>query len=115
MGLVTEIEGHVTLVQRCSLVLDNKELGMSVNIPADVEAIVNSHVQSGEYRSAGEMISAAVRLLDRRKREKERQVEKLRSMLQEAVDELESGQWIDGETAFEEVLRELEETGTVRP
>jgi hypothetical protein len=28
---------------------------------------------------------------------------------------MDNGQWIDGETAFEEVLRELKETGTVRP
>jgi putative addiction module CopG family antidote len=65
----------------------------SVNIPAEVEAIGNSDVACGDYSSASEMVCAAVRLLDRRKREKQRQIEKLRSMLQEAIEELDNGQW----------------------
>src|SRR5439155_1472307 len=40
---------------------------MSVNLPTDVEAIVNSHVSSGDFASASEVVSAAVRLLDRLK------------------------------------------------
>jgi antitoxin ParD1/3/4 len=86
---------------------------MSVNIPSDVEAIINSHVTSGDYASASDMISEAVRLLDRRKREKQRQIEKLRAMLQEAIDEVDNGQWLDGDAVFDEILRELDDTGTV--
>jgi antitoxin ParD1/3/4 len=86
---------------------------MSVNIPADIEAIVNSHISSGAFACASDVVSAAVRLLDRRKREKQRQVEKLRSMLQEAVDQMDRGEWLDGDEVFDEILRELEETGTV--
>jgi len=86
---------------------------MSVNLPAEVEAIVESHVSCGDFASASDVVSAAVRLLDRRKREKQRQIEKLRSMLQEAVDQIERGEWLDGDEVFDEILRELEETGTV--
>jgi antitoxin ParD1/3/4 len=88
---------------------------MSVSLPPDVEAIVSSHVSNGDYASAAEMVSAAIRLLDRRKREKNRQVEKLRSMLQEAIDQADRGELLDGDEVFDEILRELDQTGTVSP
>jgi putative addiction module CopG family antidote len=88
---------------------------MSVSLSPDVEAIVSSHVSSGDYASAAEMVSAAIRLLDRRKREKKRQVEKLRSMLQEAIDQADRAELLDGDEVFDEILRELDEMGSVSP
>lgn len=32
---------------------------MSINLPADVEAIVNLHVSEGEYGSAAEVVAAS--------------------------------------------------------
>jgi antitoxin ParD1/3/4 len=88
---------------------------MSVNLPADVEAIVNRHVSEGEYGSAAEVVAAAIRLFDSRKREKQRQIDKLRSMLEEAVEQADRGELLDGDEIFDEILRELEAKGGVAP
>lgn len=81
---------------------------MSVNLPADVEAIVNFHVGEGDFGSAAEFVSAAVRLFDSRKREKQRQIDKLRSLLQEAIEQADRGELLDGDEVFDEILRDLE-------
>ena len=88
---------------------------MSINLPADVEAIVNLHVSEGEYGSAAEVVAAAVRLFDTRKREKQRQIDKLRAMLNEAVEQADRGELLDGDEVFDEILRDLEAQGTVAP
>jgi antitoxin ParD1/3/4 len=88
---------------------------MSINLPADVEAIVNLHVSEGEYGSAAEVVAAAVRLFDSRKREKQRQIDKLRNMLQEAVEQADRGELLDGDEVFDEILRDLEVKGAVGP
>ena len=76
---------------------------MSIILPPDVEAIVSSHVSSGEFSSPSEMVAAAVRLLDQRNHERARQEQKLRSMLQEAVDEMDRGEGLDVDEAFDQV------------
>lgn len=63
------------------------------------ERLIEKHVRSGSYRSPGEVISAAVRLLDRRK-ERRAKLEALRRELQVGIDELERGDLIPGEEAF---------------
>jgi antitoxin ParD1/3/4 len=88
---------------------------MSINLPADVEAIVNAHVADGDYGSATEVVAAAVRLFDSRKREKQRQIEKLRAMLHEAVEQADRGELLDGDEVFDEILRDLEAKGAIAP
>jgi antitoxin ParD1/3/4 len=88
---------------------------MSINLPADVEAIVNLHVSEGEFGSATEVVAAAVRLFDSRKREKQRQIDKLRALLKEAVEQADRGELLDGDEVFDEILRDLESRGAVAP
>jgi antitoxin ParD1/3/4 len=88
---------------------------VSINLPADVEAIVNAHVADGEYGSATEVVTAAIRLFDSRKREKQRKIEKLRAMLQEAVEQADRGELLDGDEVFDEILRDLEAKGAIAP
>ena len=88
---------------------------MSITLPADVESIVNSHVARGDFASGEEMVAAAIRLFDQRKREKERQITRLRQMLQEAVDEAERGEWLDPDEVFEEVLAEIDSKASTSP
>jgi antitoxin ParD1/3/4 len=88
---------------------------MSINLPADVEAIVNAHVADGEFGSATEVVMAAIRLFDSRKREKQKQIEKLRAMLQEAVEQADRGELLDGDEVFDEILRDLEAKGANAP
>ncbi len=70
---------------------------MQIDLPRDAAHFIEGLVASGEYQSADEAIADGVRLLMGR--------QKLRAEIQKGIDELDSGQGIEGATVFAE-LRE---------
>jgi len=79
---------------------------MTVNLPSDVAALVDARVQSGDFGSPEEVLRAAVQSLER-ETERSRQEAKLRSMLEAAVKQVENGETVDGDQAFDEIEMEL--------
>jgi antitoxin ParD1/3/4 len=63
---------------------------MTIHLPADVQARIREKVARGDFPDAGEVIRAAMRLLD----EEERQLEELRAKLQIGLDQLDRGEGV---------------------
>jgi len=79
---------------------------MTIQIPSDVAGALASHVASGEFASPEDALRAAVNLLDQAG-VRRRQLEELRQSLIEAEAQIERGEFVDAEQAFDEVEIEL--------
>ncbi|CAN7313430.1 ribbon-helix-helix domain-containing protein [Rhizobium sp. LjRoot254] len=78
---------------------------LSVDIPREVNEIVEEAVASGEFTSASEMVSSALAEWKSTRLIHGYTVEELRALVDEADA---SGEFIDGETARREIEEELE-------
>ncbi len=72
---------------------------MNIELPSDAVQFIEGLVASGEYQSAEEAIAEGVRLLMSR--------QKLRAEIEQGVDQLDSGQGIDGKQVFSELRERL--------
>ncbi len=70
---------------------------MSVEITPELEGLVQSIFQSGNYRDEREGVGEALRLLEKR--------ERLRRDIDAGIRQLDEGQGIDGEEVFERLER----------
>jgi putative addiction module CopG family antidote len=80
---------------------------MTISLPSDVQAIIRAKVESGEFSSESDVVAAGVRMLLEDEQQRVQQTERLRGMIQEAVDEFERGEFQDMDEAFDEVEIEL--------
>ena len=81
---------------------------MNVLLTPQLEKLVSDKVESGRYNSASEVVREALRLLQERDEVREVQLQELRNKITEGLDSLEKGDWVDGESFFEQ-LRQREE------
>jgi antitoxin ParD1/3/4 len=63
---------------------------MSIQLPADLETSIRQKVERGDFPDASEVIREAMRLLDQH----ERQIARLRDMLQTGLDQLDQGEGV---------------------
>jgi antitoxin ParD1/3/4 len=80
---------------------------MNVSLTPELERFIGSLVESGRYRSASEVVRAAVRLLEDREREREVKLEALRTAVGQGLEELERGDAVPGDQVFDEILSAL--------
>jgi antitoxin ParD1/3/4 len=82
---------------------------MDVSLGTEWERFVAERVESGRYRTVGDVLRDGLRLLERRDNALERvsfsTIEELEGKLQAGLDQLESGQVVPGELAVKR-LRE---------
>jgi len=83
------------------------EGAVTISLPSDVQSIIAAKVASGEFSSESEVVAAGVRLLLDEEQQRAQQTDRLRGMIQEAVDEFERGEFKDMDEAFDEVEIEL--------
>jgi antitoxin ParD1/3/4 len=95
----TRIEGRYTDLP--------DEAAMNVSLTPELERLVESKVESGEYRSASEVVRHALRLLSREDREHQARLAQLRSQLDPAIAEFERGEAIPGPLAFDQARNEF--------
>lgn len=78
---------------------------MTVEIPADLQEFVHQVIADGSYKSAADVVSQAIRLLEERRR----RIDELRREIQPALDRLDRGEGIeldeDGLDAFFEEIK----------
>lgn len=86
---------------------------MNVSLTPELEQYVREQVESGRYRSASEFVRESIRLKQRQDRERDARLAALRGDIDRGVEELDGGEGIAGDRAFERVLRELD--GRDRP
>lgn len=80
---------------------------MNVSLTPELERLVERKVESGEYKSASEVVRHALRLLSRDDREHEAKLEALRAQLDPAIAEFERGESIPGPLAVEQAKAEF--------
>ncbi len=80
---------------------------MTISLPKDVQAIIRAKVESGEFSSESDVVAAGVRMLLEDDQLREKQTNLLRSMIQEAVEEFNRGDFVEMDEAFDEVEIEL--------
>lgn len=69
---------------------------MNILLDSDLEQFVLQNVESGAYTSAAEVISTALRLLQKQ----DEKLAALRAEIQKGVDDLEAGRFHDGPTTM---------------
>ena len=73
---------------------------MDVEIPSDINDFVKNLVATGRYESEQAAVAEGLRLLKSR--------EQLRSDVEGGFRQIDEGQWVDGETLFADVHREID-------
>ena len=81
---------------------------MNVSLTPELERWVSSRVEGGRYRSASEVVREGLRLLQEREEEHRARLEALRHDVRVGLDELERGEGVDGEDAFDRVLSRID-------
>ena len=71
---------------------------MTISLPPDLEKLVDRKVREGNYSSPDEMVREAIGLLLKR--------EEWDSLIDEGIAELERGEFVDGDTFFEQLRNE---------
>lgn len=68
---------------------------MSAVMTPELQELVESIMAGGSYRDEAEVVGEALRLLQKR--------DQLKAEIQVGLDELDRGEWIDGELVFKEL------------
>jgi antitoxin ParD1/3/4 len=80
---------------------------MNVSLPAELENFVQNLVLTGSYPGPSEVVGEALQMLKRH--------EELRREIQVGIDELDRGEFVDGEEAFAYLMskaKKLSETSS---
>jgi antitoxin ParD1/3/4 len=80
-------------------------LNMNVRLTPEAETLVQTKLKTGLYPSATELVSEAVRLLDRRDRAGRRRAREIREQIEEGWFSLRQGHGLDGEEFFRALAR----------
>jgi antitoxin ParD1/3/4 len=83
---------------------------MNVSVTPEFERFISALVDSGRFRSASEVVRAALRLLQEREEERGARLEALRRGVAEGLAELERGEGLPADEVFEEILKALRRT-----
>lgn len=78
---------------------------MNVSLTPELEKFVEKKVKSGRYQSASEVIRDGLRLLEDEDRLRTLRLEDVRRKIQLGLDQLDRGEGIPGEQAYEEMKR----------
>jgi antitoxin ParD1/3/4 len=81
---------------------------MNVSLTPELERWVSEKVGEGRYRSASEVVREGLRLLLEKEEEHAARIEALRRDIQVGLDELDRGEDVDGEEAFDRVLARID-------
>lgn len=78
---------------------------MNVSLTPELENLIGKKVASGMYHSASEVVREALRLLNERDELRERRLQALRNDVQAGLDQLERGEAVSGDEAFDIVRK----------
>ena len=76
---------------------------LNVSLTPELSRFVESRLKSGRYQSASEVVREALRLLEAREREPVPSVEALKAEIEVGLEQLRSGEAVDGDAFFDEL------------
>ncbi len=77
---------------------------MNVRLTPELEQLVHEKVQSGRYASASEMVREALRQLEQKDEQRERQLQAIRGRIDESLAQADQGHCVDGEAFMQELI-----------
>ena len=86
---------------------------MNVSLTSELERLVEQKVESGEYKSASEVVRHALRLLAREDQEYQARLEALRAEIQLGDDDFANGRHAPMDEVFAELRAERRRGATV--
>lgn len=82
---------------------------VNISLTPELDAFLQSRVQSGRYQTASEVVREALRLLERQERDRDDGFEALRLKLDRSAAQAEHGELLDGDDVFVELKEMIEE------
>jgi antitoxin ParD1/3/4 len=76
---------------------------MNVSLTPELQHFVESRVATGRYQTASEVVREGLRLLEERERERDTALKELRAKIKRGIEQADRGEFIDGESVFEEI------------
>lgn len=76
---------------------------LNVSLTPQLGEFVSSRVASGRFQSASEVVRAALRMLEDTESERQVALAKVRRQIAIGVEQLDRGEWIDGEAMSKEL------------
>ena len=76
---------------------------VNISLTPELDAFLQSRVESGRYQSSSEVISEALRLLERQERDVDETLQQLKAELQLGAEQAERGELHDGDAVFDEL------------
>jgi antitoxin ParD1/3/4 len=80
---------------------------MNVSLTPELERYISELVEAGRYRSASEVVRAAVRTLQDQEEERRVKLKALRQSIDRGLKELDSGERVPADEVFEQILEAL--------
>ena len=83
---------------------------MNISLTPELERLIAEKVESGFYTTASEVVREALRLLfaDDETRRREQVKAWLNAEIRAGVEELDRGEWVDGDEAYRQVTETIE-------
>lgn len=81
---------------------------MPIQLTAEIEQLVQSRVDSGQYSSADEVVREAFSLLEIEERDRESKRLRLREKVGRAIEQDDRGESVDGEAFMAKLLAEMD-------
>jgi antitoxin ParD1/3/4 len=82
---------------------------MKLSLSVDIERLIAERVASGRYRTAEDVVAAAVSVLEQQERWGEFRPGEMDGLLEEGERDTEAGRVVEGEAVFAELRRMSEE------
>ena len=80
---------------------------MNVSLTPELERYIGQLVEAGRYRSASEVVRAAVRTLQDQEEERRVKLKALRQSIDRGLEELDSNERVPADEVFEQILEAL--------
>lgn len=82
---------------------------VNISITPELDAFLQSRVESGRYQTTSEVVREALRLLERHERERDEAILQVKAKLQRGADEADRDELLDGDQVFEKLREMIEE------
>ncbi len=80
---------------------------MPIQLTAEIEQLVQSRVDSGQYSSAEDVVREAFLLLEIEERDRETKRRRLREKIGRAIEQVDRGESVDGEEFMTKFLADM--------
>jgi antitoxin ParD1/3/4 len=86
----------------------SRHIMINVSIPDELDRFVSSRIDSGEYRSASEVVCDGLRLLEERERARQSDLAELRDQIAVGLDQARRGELLDGDEVMARLMERHE-------